>query len=204
MKNFELSLKEEIDIYISSGMTPTELFILRLLFLAEDGLTEYIINYLSSVSQGKEIFIKVLQSLKDKQVINTTFNIPEKGQSFNFKGIPYNKNFLKRYLRETNEIGKEFFDAYPPFITINGKMYSIRNFTKAGLFSFEAFCSFYAKSIKSSSVTHDRIMEALLFAKENNIIHYSITEFLASRKWEEIEFIRDSGNVNGYKNSELI
>ena len=33
----ELSLNEEINIYLQSGLTPTELFIVRLLFLAIDG-----------------------------------------------------------------------------------------------------------------------------------------------------------------------
>ena len=30
--NFELSLNEEIQIYINSGLTPTELFVLRLFY----------------------------------------------------------------------------------------------------------------------------------------------------------------------------
>lgn len=47
-------------------------------------------------------------------------------------------------------------------------------------------------------------MEALEYAKENNLINYSILEFISSRKWEEIEYIRNSGNVNGYNNSELL
>ena len=47
-------------------------------------------------------------------------------------------------------------------------------------------------------------MEALAYGKENNLINYSIIEFIASRKYLEIEYIRDSGNVNGYSNSELL
>ena len=47
-------------------------------------------------------------------------------------------------------------------------------------------------------------MEALEYAKENNIINYSILEFVSSQKWNEIEYIRDSGDVAGYKNSELL
>ena len=35
--NSELSLKEEINIYINNDLTPSELFILRLLFLAQEG-----------------------------------------------------------------------------------------------------------------------------------------------------------------------
>lgn len=204
MQHFELSLKEEINIYINSGLTPTELFILRLLFLAIDGDSTMLVNYLSNVFEGKELLKKILQSLKAKKVILSTFKIPQEGESLNFKNIPFNKNFLKMYIKEANEIGKEFFDAYPPFININGKLCSIKNFTKAGLYSFDDFCLFYAKQIKSSAVTHERVMDALLFGVENNLINYTILEFIASKKWEEIEYIRNSGNVNGYQNSELI
>lgn len=204
MQNFELSLGEEINLYIDSGLTPTELFILRLLFLAMDGYDKYLVRYLSSVSNGKELFRAVLQSLLDKSVINSTFKMPKAGESLNYKHIPFNKNFIKKYIKETHQIGKELFDAYPPFININGKMASIKNFTKAGLFSLEDFCVFYAKQVKNAKVTHERVMEALTFAKEKNLINYTILEFIASQKWLEIEYIRESGNVNGYNNSELL
>lgn len=204
MQHFELSLKEEINIYINSNLTPTELFVLRLLFLAIDGNQTFLINYITNISNGKELLRSVLQSLVNKKVINSTFKVPQEGESLNYKNIPFNKNFIKMYLRESNEIGKEFFDAYPPFININGKLCSIKNFTKAGLFSFEEFCVFYAKQIKNSNATHERVMDNLLFAKEHNLINYTIIEFIASKKWEEIEYIRNSGNVNGYNNTELL
>ena len=89
-------------------------------------------------------------------------------------------------------------------MTINGRVASIKNFTKANLFSLDEFCIFYAKQIKLSGVTHDRVMEALDFGVENNLIRYSLLEFLASQKWLELEFIRDSGEVNGYSNVEFI
>ena len=202
--HFELSLNEEIQIYINSGLTPTELFILRLLFLASEGDSKYLINYVSNTSNGKEVLKSVLQSLINKKVINSTFSIPKEGESLNFKTIPFNKNFTKMYLKESHELGKEFFEAYPPFINIKGKLCSIKNFTKANLFSFEDFCIYYAKAIKNAKITHERIMENLEFAKEHNLINYSIIEFLASQKWLEIEYIRNSGNVNGYNNSELL
>lgn len=204
MNTRELSLNEEIDIYINSGLTPTELFIVRLLFLAIDGDSEPLRKYLNGVTNGKLHFKNVLISLKEKKVILSSFNIPNEGETLNFKNIPFNKNFMKAYIRESNDLGKEFFDAYPPFINIDGKLVSIRNFTKAGLFSFEDFCLFYSKAIKNSGVTHERILEDVSFGKEHGLIHYSILEFLASRKWEEIEYIKDSGEINGYNNSELL
>lgn len=204
MGNFELSLNEEINILIDSNLTPTELFILRLLYLASDGDSKFLVNYLSNASNGKQVLKTVLQSLMDKKVINSTFNIPKEGETLNIKNIPFNKNFLKKYIRESNELGKEFFDAYPPFININGKLCSIKNFTKANLFSIEDFCIFYAKSIKNSGITHERVMDALEFGKAHNLISYSILEFIASQKWNEIDYIRDSGNINGYQNTELL
>jgi hypothetical protein len=204
MHNFELSLEEETSILINSNLTPNELFILRLLFLAVDGHHKILVNYLSNTANGKEVLRNTLQTLQEKKVINSTFKIPKAGESLDFRNIPFNKNFLKMYIRESNEIGKEFFDMYPAFISINGKMFSIKNFTKAGLFSIEDFCLFYAKSIKNSGYTHDKIMEILEYAKENNLIHYSILEFIASQKYKEIEYIRSSGDVNGYHNSELL
>ena len=200
----ELSLNEEINIYIHSGLTPTELFVVRLLFLAIDGDSEPLKKYLNGVKDGKVHFKNLLISLKEKKIILSSFNIPNEGDTLNFKNIPFNKNFMKSYIRESNELGKEFFDAYPPFININGKLVSIRNFTRANLFSFEDFCLFYAKTIKNANVTHERILEDISFGKEHGLIHYSVLEFLASRKWEEIEYIRDSDNINGYNNSELL
>ena len=202
--NSELSLKEEINIYINSGLTPSELFILRLLFLAQDGDVSLINNYISNADNGKEVFKVVLKSLQNKGVILTSFKMPKEGETLKYTDIPINKNFVKKFIKESNQIGKEFFDAYPPFIYINGRMASIKNITKAGLFSIDEFCFFYGRQLKLSSVKHERVMEALEYGKEHNLINYSILEFIASQKWNEIEYIRSSGEVAGYQNSELL
>lgn len=202
--NSELSLKEEINIYINSGLTPSELFILRLLFLAQDGDLSLINNYISNTDNGKEVFKVVLKSLQNKGIILASFKMPKEGETLKFTDIPINKNFVKKFIKESNQIGKEFFDAYPPFIYINGRMASIKNITKAGLFSIDEFCFFYGRQLKLSSVKHERVMEALEYGKEHNLINYSILEFIASQKWNEIEYIRNSGEVAGYQNSELL
>lgn len=204
MQQFELSLEQEINIYINSGLTPTELFVLRLLYLAIDGNSAPLQNYLSNVSNGKILFRQILESLKEKKVILSTFKVPQEGETLKFENIPFNKNFLKMYIRESNILGNELFEAYPPFININGKLCSIKNFTKAGLYSFDEFCLYYAKAIKNASITHEEVMNALNFGKEHNLLNYSIIEFIASRKWQEIEYIKNSGNINGYNNSELL
>ena len=57
----------------------------------------------------------------------------------------------------------------------------IKNITKAGLFSIDEFCFFYGRQLKLSSVKHERVMEALEYGKEHNLINYSILEFIASQ-----------------------
>lgn len=174
MQQFELSLKEEISIYINSGLTPTEFFILRLILLGVDGNSELLFNYLNNIKDGKTLFRQTLITLKEKKIILSSFKIPDEGSSLSLTDIQFNKNFIKMYIRESNVIGKELFDAYPPFININGKLCSIKNFTKAGLYSFEEFCLYYSKAIKNSCITHEKVLELLLFGVENNLISYSI------------------------------
>lgn len=200
----ELSLDEEINLYISSKLTPTELFVLRLLFLAVDGEPQLLVDYLSQTSNGKDLFRSVLESLVEKKVINSTFKVPKEGESLNYRTIPFNKNFIKRYIKEAHVAGKELFDAYPPFISIRGKMCSIKNITKANLYSMEEFCVYYTKAIKSSKSTHEEVMTALEWGKENELINYSIIEFISSMKWKELNIIKDSDDINGYRNSQLI
>lgn len=200
-----VSLDEEISLYSTSGLTPTELFILRLLFLAANGDSALLVKYSQNVSNGKEIIRICLGTLRDKQVINKTFKVPKVGEHLNFKKIPFNKNFVKRYFKEANVLGKELFEGYPPFIDIRGRKVSIRNIAKIyGVSTFDDFCKYYAKEIKNSVDTHNKVMEALEFGKENNLISYGIHEFIVSRKWNEIEMIQESDDINGYQNSELI
>lgn len=202
--NSELSLKEEISLYISSNLTPSELFIIRMLFIAQDGESKHLINYLSNVPDGKELYLSVLQNLKNKKVITGESKIPVAGDSFRPDDIVFNKNFIKRYVRESNQLGKELWEIYPPFLSINGKLASLKGITKAGFYSMDEFCIYYAKQIKSAGTTHERVLETLQYGVDNNVINYTILEFVASRKWLEIEYLRDSGNIAGYDNTELI
>lgn len=198
------SIEEEVNIYIKSGLSPNELFITELLLLAAAGDSAPFIKYISNISDGKELLRNTLVSLQTKKVIKMSYKIPGPGEALSFRSIPFNKNFLNTYKRESHLLGKEFFEAYPPFININGKMCSIRNITKAGLYSIEEFCIFYAKAIRSSTFKHSDIMSILEWAKEETLVSVSIVEFIASHKWEELEIIKNSGDINGYKNSDLL
>jgi hypothetical protein len=100
-------------------------------------------------------------------------------------------------------MGMELFMNYPSFVNIQGRQCSLKNISK--LFkSMDDFCFAYGKAIKFNPEMHTKIMELLAFGKENDLIHYGITEFVISMKWLEIEELKLSDNINGYNNSELL
>jgi hypothetical protein len=198
---FDLSLNEETDICLNFGITPTELFVLRLIFLANDGNSSYLTNFISNSNINLR---EILESLQNKKIINSSYKLPDKGTIFNPNNIQFNKVFIRSFIRNAHEIGKELFELYPTFININGKNCSIKNITKGGFYSLDDFFLHYAKVIKSSGTTHDKVIESLQFAIDNNLINYTLLEFIASQKWIEIDYIRNSGNINGYNNTELL
>ena len=51
---------------------------------------------------------------------------------------------------------------------------------------------------------HERIMNIVKRAKENDLINFGICEFVISRKWDEIESILDEGIGGTYSNIEII
>ena len=68
----------------------------------------------------------MFENLKEKSIIKKNYN-PE---SYVPNDIEFNKNFLKKYYKQSGVLGKELFDNYEPFIQINGKMASLRNIAK--------------------------------------------------------------------------
>lgn len=196
-----LSLEDDIEILIDNNLTPNELFTIKLLFLAQDGDTSYLVNYFNNSSSD---FRSILVSLQDKGIINKSFTIPEKGKSINFKRIPFNKNFLTRYMKSSCELGNELWNNYPDGTYIDGKYVSLKNFTKGGFYSVEEFFRFYSKTIGNNVNKHIEIMNILEEAKEANLINFSILSFVSEQKWDYLEKVLTSDNLNGYNNSELI
>lgn len=202
----ENSFNEDLNIMTKYNINPNELFFIKTLRLAQEGDSSYIIKYMNNINGSSDDCINILKSLQEKSVILKSFKLPKKGDSLDFGDIPFNKNFLKSIITLSNVAGKELFDKYPKFIQIKGTIFSLRNIGKFGLHSLEDFCLFYNKTIKSSAITHEKIMELLSFAVENDLINYGICEFISSHKWEEIEEVQNGNiEINGcYNNTELL
>ena len=193
MHKFELSLERELDFMIKYGLTADELYLMRLIFLAQDGHEEYITRFFRECSLGMPI-LDLLTSLQQKGVINKSYTIPSKGTVFEPKDVDFNKQVLKGFLQHSEDMGMELFQAYPTMTVINGKTFSLRNIAKFYK-TFDEFTFDYGKSIKFDPKKHQEILDILEWAKENNLIHSGIGDFIISRKWLDYQEMKDGGTT---------
>ena len=187
----------ELDIMEQYKLTPSEYFVIKLIFMTQEGYEElYLLRYLRI---NKETFRDDLISLQDKGVILKSWKIPEKGSKFDPLEIPLNKNFFKNMFKSSLELGKQLFDAYPMFVNINGSTYSLRSFAKK-FNSIEDFFRFYGKTIHWDLELHNKILDLIKWDQDNNVgfLKMTICNFVIEMKWNELEALKngDIANIN--------
>ena len=202
MKHLELSIDRELDFMIKYQLSPEELLVLKLIFLAQENHSEYLAKYFSQGS-FKGTIRETLKSLQDRGIINKSYKIPETGTTFKPLDVDFNKIVLKSFMQHSGELGMELFMNYPSFVNINGRNCSLKNISKS-FKDMDDFCFAYGKAIKFNPDNHLKVMDALAFGKEHELLHYGIVEFVVSMKWLELSELRLSNNINGYQNSELL
>ncbi len=183
-----MELNTILNLLIEYNLTADELLLIYLTFIAQDeeGHPEYFSKWFSNGGQQK--LKSLFESLKEKGIIKKSYN-PDK---YIPNEIEFNKNFIKGYFKHSGEIGKELFDNYEPFCTINGKVHSLRNISKK-FFSLDEFYFYYSKTIGHSLDKHKEIMDLLEWAKANKLIKTGILEFVASCKWNDLKLMRNQG-----------
>lgn len=201
MKNLELSIEREIEFMIKYQLTSDELFLMKLIWYAQDEHPEYLHKYFAECKLGKEIR-ELLMSLRDKGVINKAYIIPEKGEIFNPNDVDFNKNVTKSFIQHSQELGMQLFDSYPAFTYINGRPFSLRNITKLYK-SLDEMCFAYGSAIKFDPQKHQEVLEILDYARDNNLINSGICQFIAERQWDMYQQMRD-GDSGDFKTSELV
>ncbi len=181
-----MELDTIINIITQYNLTGDELLLIYLTLCAQDGHPEYFAKWFNGGGQAKlkDLFI----SLKEKGIIHKNYDpssyIPDE--------IEFNKTFLKRYFKLAGELGRELFEAYEPFIKVNGALYSLKNYSKK-FYSLDEFCFWYSSTIGHSVEKHKKIIEILKWARENNLINIGILEFVSSHKWVDLEKLRLEG-----------
>lgn len=171
---------------ISYNLTADELLLVYLTFMAqsEEEHPEYLAKWINN--GGQSILRDLFESLKKKGIIHKDYN----PTSYNPDDIEFNKNFIKGWTKASGELGKELFDAYPPFLNINGKLVSLRNISKK-FNSLDEFFFHYSSIIGHNPEKHKQIMEILEWAKEHGHINTGILEFVISEKWNDLDYLRN-------------
>lgn len=173
-----------LNLMISYNLTADELLLVYMTFMAqsEEGHPEYLAKWINNGGQLREIF----ESLKKKGIIHKDYN-PD---TYNPDDIEFNKNFIKGWIKGSGKLGKELFDAYPPYLNINGKSYPLRNISKK-FDSLDEFFFSYSSRIGHNPEKHKEIMEILDWAKSHGKINFGLLEFVVSEKWNDLQYLKD-------------
>lgn len=192
MKNLEL--KQQILFCEKYKLDANQLLLLEIILIAQEGDDAEIVQlYFQSKAKGS--LLNNLIKLQEVGVILKSYKMPSKGERLDLNTIPINKNLVKDFYKCSFELGKELFEVYPQFATINGGPVGIRSVSKK-FDSLEDFYRFYGKTIRWKSDFHNHIIELVKWANENNILNTTLANFVIDHKWEELEALKNGELVN--------
>ena len=196
MKHVNLMLDEEFVVFEKYKISPNELFFLQILLLSkEEDEQETIYRYFNLPEEVRGSITNLLKSLKEKGIILSSYNIPDKGQSFNPLDVPLNQNFQKVYFKASFDMFQELYEHYPVSTIVNGTEYKLRRISKK-FDSLEDAGRFYGKAIRFNPERHRRIIELVDLGKDNNYQFTTLDSFLADNDWLNLEEMQDQGLLN--------
>ena len=142
--------------------------------------------------------------------INVTQNLVEKGylEPCVFKGevtfldLLVTPSFAEQIFIETFKAGDELYNAFPGFIEIDGKKVIA---TKGGEYNGKHYnknmlSKMYVEAIGNNLKEHRKIIKAVEFGKEHNLINFVIRNFIMDELWipliKEREAILEKNQTN--------
>lgn len=186
MKLYFTTIEEDLQIMQLYNITAEDLFLVKLLFLAQEdnGRQNYIYTYFIECKKDSLPLEKMFLLGEKKILVKET--LPQKGEKFYADNLQFDEKFLKDWFVYSHTAGKALMDLYPNYIkTAQGELLPAKNITKT-YFSLESMYASYSKGIRHSKKVHEKVMFLLSWAIENNLIKYGIAEFITSRKWETL------------------
>lgn len=178
------------------GLTPNELLVVRVLLILQDNNEEELFQNLMVTLKHINLPLReVLVQLQKKEVILKSFKIPNSGEKFDPYSIPINKNFIKTLYKSSFEMGKELFDSYPQFGSINGNVVPLRTVAKH-FDSLEQAYFKYGKAIGFNPEKHKVIIELTKWAKDNNILNCSLSSYIINNGWLDLQAMKDGNTAN--------
>lgn len=173
-------------------LTPTELFAVRTILVAQEGDYEPL-QKLNIILDGG--FRLELERLQSKGIITQAYKLPKPGTQFIPEDVQFNKNFIKQFYRASFEMGEELFDSYPQFTTVQGAVYNLRRVSKKFNDLEDAFAK-YAKIIKNDPEKHQEILELIHWGIENGYNFTTLDDFICDRGWTALSAFKNGNGIN--------
>ena len=108
-----INLEEELSILEKYRLTPTELFSIQTILLAQDNESDFLIRFNNILTLIDIKFRNILISLQNKGIILKSYSIPDEGSSLNLEEIPFNKGFIKNFYKSSFELGYVSNNSFP-------------------------------------------------------------------------------------------
>jgi hypothetical protein len=192
VKYLNHSLDSELILMRDYKLNPTELFVIKVILLAQDGDYTYL-------QQFNEIFNGqlrlVLESIQSKGIIIKAYKIPKEGTLFIPEDVQFNQNFLKKFYRSAFEMGEELFYTYPQSCTVQGQVFNLRTVSKH-FDSLEQAFQKYAKSIKNNPEIHQEIINNIKWGIENGYNFTTLDRFIIDRGGEALKAFKEGDSIN--------
>ena len=193
MKHITTQIDEEFVIFEKYSVTPNELFFLKMLLLAkEEDMQDTIYRYFKLPEEARGSIIGMLESLKEKGIILSTYKIPKKGEKFDPFDVPLSQNFQKHFFKASYDLGKDLFDHYPLSTVVNGVETKLRRISNKFDTLEDAFRT-YGKYIRWSETTHKHIIELIEWGKANNYNFTTLGSFIVDNDWVNLEAMTADG-----------
>jgi hypothetical protein len=193
VKYLNHNLDNELILMRDYKLNPTELFVIKIILLAQDGEYEYLQQF-NEILNGQLRLL--LESLQSKGIIIKAYKIPKEGTSFIPEDVQFNQNFLKKYYRSAYEMGEELFNTYPQSAIVGGVVYNLRSVSKR-FDSLETAFQKYAKIIKNNPELHQQILDDIRWGIENEYQGFTtLDRFIIDRGYEFLHSMRQGKGTN--------
>ena len=185
-----MDLNTILNIMAEYNLTAEELLLVYVTYIAREENGNNIASFNKWFNNGgKDRLRDLFNSLKSKGVILKSYNT----DNYVCNDIEFNKNFLKRFFKESGFMGQELFNTYPKVIEINGKIIPLRDPAKK-FNSLDEFYFWYSSQIRHNPDKHKEVMDILKWGIDNNYINFTLTNFVGNHQWEMLQELKDDPN----------
>lgn len=163
-------LDKYVDVMLQLDISPLQILFCQIIYERRHHLLYRIAN------EG-QIFPKTaLNDLIEKGYVIDTNPDPNNVFADHFQ---VTDKFVDAFYQASPEDGEEFWNAYPPFMTIDGKKIPTKACNK------EELIAWYHKNTGAKH-NHRKVMDALAYARDNKLISMRIDKWLHSEAFVDI------------------